>query len=453
MIFKLIRELNAATLKLSLLLMALSSIGCDGELPEANAVGDARPSNIIGGEETLGEEPWRGVIGLGFVMGNRKFTMCSGTLIHPRVVLTAGHCVKGQMGFDLSNAPGMLSIFAGANAETELSRAKKISVHPNWSGEISDESTDLALILLAKEVNDVPYYPMRDFPFPAIGDDAFLVGYGDDGQGESGVQRKGNTKITDLPTGLLQILGESNTCPGDSGGPVFTRQNDQWVVSGVNSFGVGDVCNLDVGMYAVNVLTACHWLNKVMLEMVGKDLGLELCRLCEVNSACDWGRGCGPGLPDCPQGSTCVKPENFSTGGYGYCAAPCCELGEDEADSCFDVAGGQEHCGIGEADGTNYCVISCENSEDCPTATECKQRPFEAEKICIATPASVEGIEIDTSQDICEEPEPTDDAGLPADNEDAGDDVGGESQTSGCGCQLAKKPEKNHLVQLVTVLF
>ena len=438
--------------------------GCEGigttHPPDKANLDEPQISSIIGGEETGGEAEWGGVIGLGFVMGGRKFTMCSGTLIHPRVVLTAGHCIKGQMGFDLSRSPGMLSILAGGDADTELSRAKRIVVHPHWDGELSDGSTDLALILLAKEINDVPHYPMRDFPTPQVGDDAFLVGYGDNGQGESGIQRKGSTKIVDLPTGLLQVLGESNICPGDSGGPVFTRQNGEWVVSGVNSFGAGDVCNLEVGMYAVNVLTACHWLNKVMLDFVEEDLGLEECRLCEQDTVCDWGRGCGPGLPDCPLGTTCIKPQDFSTGGYGYCAAPCCQLGEDEPNYCLDVAGGQEHCGYGEADGTNYCMISCNDDTDCPPATACKQRPFETEKICIATPESGAGAEIDTSNDEqdCSTPDDGEDDSDPTEDdteeEDGGSDGGNYEAASGCGCrQIAGRVEHPALFHWLALLY
>ncbi len=435
-------------------LVGFTGYGCQQE--GTTSVGVALPDDarvggrgIIGGEETGWEEEWRGVVGLG-VFGA---AMCSGTLIDPEVVLSAGHCVSGGGYFDLAAMPNMLSILGGAKAGRTLARGKKIVKHPSWTGDITAGGTDLSMILLNKKVTEVPHYNLRDFPMPVIGDQAFLVGYGDNGENSSGIQRKGFTTILELPPGLIAIGagegGTANTCPGDSGGPVFTMQDGEWRVVGVNSFGAGTVCEPDFNMYSVNTLSACHWLNKTMIEFTGHDLGLEGCSLCDIGPTCGWGRGCGPGMPECAPGTTCVKPDGYSKNDYGYCAAPCCESGEADEERCFDVAGGEEKCDILGANGESYCVVYCEDDSDCPDSTICDNQPFGDTYICIAS-TETSAIEIDTDSDTeCEEPEqnpePEADAGADTDvDADAGPDVDtdtdagedDEAGSAGCGCRV-----------------
>ncbi|MCP4677345.1 MAG: S1 family peptidase [Deltaproteobacteria bacterium] len=447
------------TVPFILLIAACSiSVGCDEGPGEEVKTIDNNGHGIIGGEESKWAEEWRGVVGLGFP----GMSMCSGTLIDPRVVLSAGHCVSGS-GFDMSAFPNLLSIIGGAKAGRTLGRAKKIVVHPSWSGDVEAEATDLSLILLQNPVaDDIPWYKFRDFPMPEVGSSAFLVGYGDDGTGSSGTQMMGDTTILEVTPGLIQIggAGMATTCPGDSGGPVFIKQNDQWTLIGVNSFGAGTVCDPEVGMYSVNTLSACHWLNKTMIDLVGHDLGLEQCTLCQAEPACIWGHGCGPDLPDCPYGTECVKPKEFSSGGYGYCAAPCCELGSADEELCYDVSEGEEKCDIRGDNGQAFCVTYCDDDSDCPKSTMCENRPFSDVKICIATKDSAaDGIDTDTMD--CPEPEPEEDAGAEestdagadadadadADTDtdadvDNGSDAGEDDNeaTGGCGCRLTGIP-------------
>ena len=430
----------------------------DEEIPASKA--------IIGGTESNWEEPWRGAVALGI----NGYFMCSGTLIDPRVVLTAGHCVKFSPGMSLENAPQMLWIMGGSDVNTnspdmiKLAQAQKIVAHKNWDGNIESASTDIALVLLDKELTDIPYYRLRDFPMPQTGDPAFLVGYGDDGDGNSAIQRMGDTTLVSVSPELLGTSEGANTCPGDSGGPVFTKQDGDWVLTGVTSFGAGDVCRTDLPMYATNVLVACHWINSVMMEMVGHDLGLEKCALCELDPPCDWGTGCGPGLPECAPGTVCLKPEGFSRGGYGYCAASCCEVGEAEPDHCTDVSDGEELCTFRGEGGSAFCAISCEENGDCPAFTECRNKPFEDQKICIGSDRVFDaGLDPEDlpDTDTCPDLEPnTDllDAGAQGDagdhNTDQDDaDVGNDGGTSGCGCAVVNGKPRTGLFRLFFEIF
>ncbi|MCP4677346.1 MAG: trypsin-like serine protease [Deltaproteobacteria bacterium] len=451
-----------------LLFIFSSGTGCEEEETFELQEG-ARPHEVFGGEPTEGAEEWSGVVGIGF----SGMSMCSGTLIDEQVVLTAGHCVKMGGPMDFSNMPSLLGILGGAKAGQTLARGQKIVVHPSWEGELSDGATDMSLIKLNKKVTKVPHYRLRDYPMPEAGDDAILVGYGMTGDGTSSVQHIGETKILSVTPNLLETggPGQAGICSGDSGGPVFTQQDGEWVVSAVNSFGVDTGCTNDFGAHSVNTLADCHWLNSKMIELVGHDLGLESCSLCKQEPACNWGRGCGPNLPDCPYGSTCITPKDFSQGGYGFCSAPCCEIGTEDTEYCSDVAGGEERCNYRGGDGNAFCLIYCEEDTDCPQFTICKQKPFAEEKICIATADTVvDGIDTDSDTIDCPEPDPEEDAGADTDvdtdtdtdadtdvdtdadadsDEDAGEDDG---SSAGCGChQAGRSTRATRLPRLVSL--
>ncbi|MCP4602656.1 MAG: S1 family peptidase [Proteobacteria bacterium] len=463
---------NLTTLfNISLFIVAICSanMSCESnftgdELLDVEGDDHIKNKGIIGGEETEWEEEWRGVVSLGGIPG---MSMCTGTLIDPLVVLTAGHCVKMDL-FDASTMPELISISGGAKGGRGLARGQRIIPHPTWTGDINQGGVDLALIKLNHEVTTVPHYKLRDFPMPKIGDEIFLVGYGDDGEGNAGIQRKGDSTILDVQPGLIQIggKGKATTCPGDSGGPVFIQQEGEWRVIGVNSFGAGAVCDPVAGMWSVNTLNSCSWLNSTMEKLVGHGLGLESCGLCDLLPACVWGHGCGPGLPDCPRDTTCIKPEEYSDGEYGYCAAPCCEFGKDDLDHCTDISSGEEKCDATNKDGEPFCMIYCEDDSDCPDLTVCKNRPFESEKICIAT-ADVSGdIELDT--DTC--PVVITDAGTDTDSSgdsdvdtdtDTDTDVDSDTDTDAdsdgdgdCGCQLTgNRSETQTASFLISILI
>ena len=349
----------------------------------------AGPSGIIGGTPTGGNN-WKGVVS---VMAGGG--MCSGTLIHPQVVLTAGHCVRvydamtGQYR-DYTSRPGQVSIRSGANTfqSANLGRAKKIVPHPSWTGELSENSGDLSLILLQAPVNtsNFPVYKLRDFPAPVDGEKGLLVGYGATGSyAGSGTRRSGNTTLIGVASDVIETGNPANTCQGDSGGPLFTEQNGDWVVTGVTSFGNSSQCFNDYGSYSVNLTAYCTWVDKTMQELVGEGLGLDKCSQCSPKKASTWGAPCGDGYDPCPKNTKCRAPEGFSNGKIGYCAPDCCNIREADKGFCTNVADGDEICGFVDASGDRFCAIHCENNADCPDGTSCKNRPWESEKICIAT--------------------------------------------------------------------
>lgn len=159
-------------------------------------------------------------------------SICSGTVIADNAVLTAAHCVTGSVRAD--------TVIVGGSRSLPVS-----SVRPNASyNEAIQESYDLAVVFTAGSLG-VPAVPVLLSRSAQPGEMAVFAGYGGDRDqgGTTGVLRAGMNTISRIgpDTITLDFTGQgSNTCGGDSGGPILVRQGSEWVIAGVTARGSGD---------------------------------------------------------------------------------------------------------------------------------------------------------------------------------------------------------------------
>ena len=201
---------------------------------------DGSGGNIVGGAPTTGDPAVAAV--LAFDDNDQITSTCTGTLIGPDVILTAGHCV------DDPATAGYIIWFGTEVSETDpgfvfVTYAVSAVAHPGWDGTI-EGGDDIGII---RTYDIVPIEPrevnIRAIRSGDVGDPVRLVGWGITGGGENdeGIKRAVVSRLDDYDAELVQVGNpDTNTCSGDSGGPAFMTIDGTEVVVGVTSFGDAD---------------------------------------------------------------------------------------------------------------------------------------------------------------------------------------------------------------------
>lgn len=250
--------------------------------------------NITGNNDNeagFGEFPWTVAL---LHSGNSSF-FCAGSLIHPRVVLTAAHCI-------LDKSTESFLVRAGEwDSQTVLERLpyaerniQRIVLHPQFNSR--NVANNFALLILNNAFSLEDHINVVCLPsqssLPVTGTSCLSTGWGKDVFGALGrysaIMKRISLPIVDfndcqqrlkttrlgprfaLHSSFVCAGGELNkdTCEGDGGAPLVCpiglAGENRYEQTGIVSWGIG--CNQAIPAAYANVATARDWIDSEMLS-------------------------------------------------------------------------------------------------------------------------------------------------------------------------------------------
>nr|AYV99562.1 venom polypeptide [Dolopus genitalis] len=211
-------------------------------------------------------------------MGRLVTSLCGGSIIASKVVITAAHCLEGAIDgvvhFGSTKTRPDESTYIGMRVKKQ-----NFIIHERWSRFLL--INDIALIILPKPIQfNSAVQPIN---LPKTGEEnlenrmAVISGYGrmGDGQGTSTVLRFVPRRIVSGDVCKRTFMGKfrsthvcvdgsdrKSACPGDSGGPLFVEEsNGSRTLVGLTSFG-RQTCESGFPIVYTRVSSYLPWIEK-----------------------------------------------------------------------------------------------------------------------------------------------------------------------------------------------
>ncbi len=352
---------------LPLLTLALISCGPTEELKETAAT---QREEIVGGTIATGDPA---VVAIAIRYGSRYESLCTGTLIAPKTVLTAAHCINAYG----SNQTYYVTVGTVAASSTQAVRIATQIKHPSYNGSV----WDFGVLRLQEPLLGITPIPMNETAMTnsLVGRNIRHVGFGitSGSAQDSGTKREVTFPLRSIQSLTIESGAQGKqTCSGDSGGPGFMVMpgSTSEVIVGVVSYGDE---NCIYGGYDGRVDQVAPWVRQQMAvweapscELDGKCLAgcapIDQDCACAADGVCD-AECLDPALDaDCP--ADCVRNNVCSQ-------LPCGRPDEDcvpEGSFCNTPAQCKERLCVSDTQHPDtYCTRACSAANPCPTGMSC----------------------------------------------------------------------------------
>jgi secreted trypsin-like serine protease len=225
---------------------------------------------IVGGKEATPHQ-FTFMVHLGYTSTS---SWCGASVIDVNWVLTAAHCVDGEVARDIIVVAGDHLLSIGGEGE-QVRRGIQIIIHPNYNHQTFNH--DIALIKLNRPFvfnKKVSMIGVGNLPAPATV--LRVIGWGvlsEDSVFTDSLQRvnvplvstvdcqaayPGQTTNNMFCAGLK--AGGKDACQGDSGGPILNRVDGVWQQIGIVSWGDGCARPNAYGVYT-KLQNYVQWIN------------------------------------------------------------------------------------------------------------------------------------------------------------------------------------------------
>jgi trypsin len=231
-------------------------------------------TRIVGGQPAnRGTTPWYVLL---FPYNNNGYTMCGGTAVGQRWILTAAHCVNGQSGSEIATSEAYVNPASSNPSRAGNVAWESVTIHPAYNANTS--AYDFALIRTKQNIDTTTLGYNADWNAPSINTALKVHGFGTLSYEGNRSTYLRTAAIDDLagpadacgdygysydPETMLcagVIGGGRDSCQGDSGGPLTTADGSPQLV-GVVSWGNGCADADYPGVYG-RVSTAADWIRR-----------------------------------------------------------------------------------------------------------------------------------------------------------------------------------------------